>query len=221
MSDISPVASVIFRAFMSTFGGERLITHGTRSLLALFPPDSLPRRVLNNEAITNRLAVAVFALFPTAVSAALACIAPEGYCSPEHNVRRFLPARTRDDVKGALEAWFGLAQAHAKTGMSLWQMGRWQITVGRVLAWAFGIAVWVTVEILAGPCWCYPRAWRLWFSVLSVSLASWLVGNAEILVVGRWNLVGKVHAQLLLFLGALYYAGQVDVDGFCVKPNCW
>lgn len=221
MSEVIPVGAVIVRTSMSTFGGQRLIMSGARSLLSLVPTDSLPRRVFDDETVANRLAVAAFALFPTAASAALACVIPQGFCNPEHNARRFLPARTRDDIKHALEAWFGLAQVHAKAGMSLWQMGRWGFTAGRALAWVFGIAVWATVEIVAGPCWYVPRAWRAWSSVLCLSLASWLAGNATSLLVDRWSLVGKAHAQLLLFIGAIYFAGQVDPNGFCVKPSCW
>ncbi|KAK2748010.1 hypothetical protein CKAH01_18116 [Colletotrichum kahawae] len=206
---------------LSAWGGSHLVAQGLRSLIHLSPHDSFPRKIYNNVAITNRLALIGFAIYPTALSVGMATLVPHGYCEPEFNIHRFWPPHTRDDIKDILERWMSLAMLHGRIGLSVREMNRWRLTLGRGVVWGLGIAAWVTIEIYMGPCWYYPRVWKVWFPIICVSFAMWFVAHAQELIVRSWKSVGMAHLELLLFVGVVYIVRRVDVDGFCVQPTCW
>lgn len=215
------VITFISRFCLSAWGGQHLVAEGLRSVVHLSPRDSLARKIHNDEAVTKWLALIAFAIYPTALSVGMATISPDGYCDPQYNIHRFWPPHTRDDIKDILESWTSLVVIHARMGMSLHQMNRWRLTVGRAVVWGLGIAAWVTVEIYMGPCWYFSRVWKVWFSVICASFATWFVAHAQELTVRSWRLVGTAHLKLLLYIGVVHIVRWVDVDGFCVKPTCW
>ncbi|KAL0930397.1 uncharacterized protein CTRU02_214472 [Colletotrichum truncatum] len=212
---------IIIKASLCTWGAYSIIAKGLRCLVESMIQKSSPRRIADIEVIIDTLALIGFAVFPTAMAAAVPAIVPEGSCNPQFNVHRFLPLRTRDDIKGILESWVGLLMVHGRTGMSLQQFGKWRLTLARVAVWSVSLVGWVTVEVYMGPCWYLPRVWKFWFSIICISLMSWFLGNAESLIVTKWELLGKVHVQLALYLWVLYFVRWVNLDGYCVRPTCW
>ncbi|KAF3803887.1 hypothetical protein GCG54_00008389 [Colletotrichum gloeosporioides] len=220
-STLREVITIISRFCLSAWGGQRLVAEGLRSLVHLSPHDSFTRKIYTDEAVTKRLALIAFAIYPTALSVGMATISLSGYCDPQYNAHRFWPPHTRDDIKDILESWTGLAMIHVRTGLSLQQMNRWRLSLGRAVVWGLGIATWVTVEIYMGPCWYFSRIWKVWFSVICVSFATWFIAHAQELIVKSRKSVGTAHLELLMYIGVVYIVRWVDVDGLCVKPTCW
>lgn len=221
MESAGEVIGIILRALLVVLGGKRLISKGLRCLINFFPKESFPQDIFNNERLMNFLVLICFAILPTAISATFTTIVAGGFCNPDFNVFRFWPPRTRDDIKSILEGWAGLAAVHLKTGASLSQIVKWNLTIGRWLMWTLGVGVWTTTEIYIGPCRYYPLVWRFWFSILGVSLVSWFLKHADALIVKNWKSTGKAHVELLVFLGTFYVVRWVDQDGYCTKPSCW
>ncbi|TEA22098.1 hypothetical protein C8034_v006291 [Colletotrichum sidae] len=217
------VATLLVRSVLISYGGHRLLKRGLASMVDFFPPTSYPRAIRDNRAAVsfNLLAIVAVALYPTAVSLAFATTVPEGFCDAKNNVHRFIPPRTRDDIKSILDGWFAVFMAHFKTGTSLQQLHRWQLTVGRGLVWVLAVAAWSVVEIGMGPCWYYSRVWSFWYAVLSMCFASWFVGRAEQLIVAKRELLCVAHLELVMFLAVLYIVKWVKLEGFCEEPGCW
>ncbi|KZL74050.1 hypothetical protein CT0861_00186 [Colletotrichum tofieldiae] len=214
-------AGIGFRSIVVLWGGYRLITRGSQCLVGLFARGSFAQKIFNNGSLMNLLALLGCAILPTAMSAFWTTPLPGGFCNPEHNILRFWPPRTRNDIKAILDGWIGLATIHLKFEGGFARVVKCKITIGRILMWLLGVGVWTTVEICYGPCHYFPLVWRLWFSVMGVSLASWFLGNAEALIVKEWEAVGSVHVELVAYLVAFYVVRWVNLQGYCAMPGCW
>ncbi|OHE92606.1 hypothetical protein CORC01_12117 [Colletotrichum orchidophilum] len=218
---VAEVGGIMFKGIVTVFGGNYMINNGTRCLIDFLPAGYMPRSLLNNGTITQVLTLIGFAILPTATSATFSVVAPGSFCDPKTNIFRFWPPRTRDDIKAMLDGWVGLAGLHFKMGGSMTQMAKWTWTFGRASMWLVGIGLWTTVEIYFGPCRYYPLVWRFWFSVMSVSLVSWFLGNADKLIVTKCKSIGLVHLELVAYLAACYVVRWAELDGFCSKADCW
>ncbi|KAK1621600.1 hypothetical protein BDP81DRAFT_443371 [Colletotrichum phormii] len=214
-------AAIVIKTIIATLGGKYMITNGSQCLVDFFPAGSVPRSLLENNTLRQTLTLLSYFTLPTATSATVSSVVPGGFCDPKANIPRFWPPRTRDDIKAILDGWAGLAGLHLKTGGSMTQMSKWKWTFGRAFMWLLGIGTWTTVEIYFGPCWYYPLAWRFWFTIMSASLVSWVLGNAKRLLVREWASVGLVHLELMAYLAVFHLARQADLDGFCSKADCW
>lgn len=213
--------AIIFKTIIATLGGKHMITNGSQCLVDFFPVGSVLRSVLENNTFRQTFMLLSYFILPTATSATVSSAVPGGFCDPKANILRFWPPRTRDDIRAILDGWSGLASLYLKTGDSMTQMSKWNWTFGRAFMWLLGVGTWTTVEIYFSPCWYYPLAWRFWFSILSVSLVSWFLGNAEKLIVTKWASMGLVHLELMAYLAVFHLVRHADLDGFCSKANCW
>ncbi|KAI3553311.1 hypothetical protein CABS03_12678 [Colletotrichum abscissum] len=214
-------AAIIFKTIIVILGGKYIITNGSQCLVDFFPAESGPRSLLENGTLRQTLTLMSYFILPTATSATVSSVVPNGFCNPKANILRWWPPRTRGDIRAILEGWSGLAGLHLKTGGSMTQMSKWRWSFGRAFMWLLGVGTWTTVEIYFGPCQYYLLAWRFWFSIVSVSLVSWFLGNAEKLIVTKWSSVGLLHVELAVYLAVFHLIRHADLDGFCSKADCW
>ncbi|GKT45267.1 uncharacterized protein ColSpa_05448 [Colletotrichum spaethianum] len=215
------VAGIVFRGIVAMWGGYRLFTRGSQCLFNSLPRGSSAQKLFNNEFLKTFTFLLGYTILPTATSALWTIVVPGGFCYPEHNILRFWPPHTRNDIKAVLEGWIELATLHIKVEASFSRMVKCKNTIGQVLVWMLGVGVWTTVEILYGPCRYFPLVWKSWFSVLGISLASWFLGNAEALFVKELKAVGSVHVEFVAYLVIFYVARWVDLQGYCTRPSCW
>ncbi|KZL84147.1 hypothetical protein CI238_02721 [Colletotrichum incanum] len=194
------LSGIVFRIIVVLWRGYHLITRGSQCLVDFLACRSFARKIFINEPLMNCITMLSCAILPTAMSAFWTTPLPGGFCNPEHNILRFWPPRTRNDIKAILNAWIGLATVRLKFEGAFVRVVKCKITIGRVLMWILGVGVWTTVEIYYAPCHYFPLVWRLWFSIMSVSFASWVLGNAEALIVKEWEAVESLHVELLAYL---------------------
>ncbi|KAK1447252.1 hypothetical protein CMEL01_09091 [Colletotrichum melonis] len=132
-------AAIIIKTIMAILGGKYIIINGSQCLVNFLPVESAPRLLLENGTLRQTLTLMSYFILPTATSATISSVVPNGFCNPKANVLRFWPPRTRDDIRAILDGWSGLAGLHLKTGGSMTRMSKWKWTFGRAFVWLLGV----------------------------------------------------------------------------------
>ncbi|KAK2039601.1 hypothetical protein LZ31DRAFT_81400 [Colletotrichum somersetense] len=214
------VVSGVFKSIATAWGGYRLIIRGSRCLIDFLSRPSFARNMIENETMVSCIALLGCAILPTAMSAFRTTPLP-AFCYASHNILRFWPPRTRNDIKAILDGWIGLAANHVNCEGSVARMVNCKITLGRTLMWMLGVGFWTMAEIYLGPCRYFSLMWRFWFTIMNVSFVSWFLGSADALIVANLEAVGPVHLEMVGYLLTLYIVRLADLKGYCTSPNCW
>lgn len=201
---------VMFKFALLGVGGERLFRKGVLSLLGL-----LGWTFADEWSFGLAYAILPFAI--TMIEAGLM----KPICKPDHDINKYIPVRTRGDIKGILDAWYNSTYLLFQTGLTIPKLRDWPFTFGYIGVFVLSAAVTSAVRLKIGLCRYNTATWSIWFSLFGAFASVWFISNADGLLKARqMKDLGHLHAELLLFVLVLYTLRWAPVQAFCEVPEC-